>query len=177
MRRLATTLILALVSIPATPAMAHGTFVDARPLPGVEVGGVVDEVALLFPEELHPGAGSMTLLGPGGAVALSGDVEYPADTVIRLPIDPLTQPGTDEVAFTVPAVDGFVFEGSCEFDYSLDASPLEPLPYGRGDGSLWLIVGGVFGVGGGFLLVRMMRSKGRLNGRIGRVPQDEKESR
>lgn len=157
MPRLATTLLLALVSIPAAAALAHGTFVDARPLPGVEVGGVVDEVALLFPERLDPGAGSMTVRGPGGVVAPSGDVEYPVDTVIRLPIDALTQTGTYEVAFTVPAADGFVFEGSFEFDYSPDALPLDPLPYGRAERSPWLMVGAVLGAVAGLVLVRRMR--------------------
>lgn len=32
----------------ALPAVAHGSWVDARPLPGVVVGGTVDEVAFLY---------------------------------------------------------------------------------------------------------------------------------
>lgn len=162
MRRLATTLLLGLVSIPATAALAHGTFVDARPLPGVEVGGDVDEVALLFPEKLVPGAGSITVVGPTGVVP-SGSIENPVETVIRLPIDPLTRPGTYEVAFTVPAADGFVFEGSFEFDYSPAARPLEPLPYGRVDRSRWLLVGATFVAVAGFVVVRALRSDGRPN--------------
>lgn len=163
MRRLATTVLLGLMSIPGTSAMAHGTFVDARPLPGVEVGGVVDEVALLFPETLDLGAGSITVLGPTGVFAPSGSVEYPVETVIRLPIDRLTQPGTYQVAFSVPAADGFVFSGSFEFDYSADASPLAPLPYGRADRSPWLLVGAAFVAVAGIVVARTMRSNGSPN--------------
>lgn len=130
---------LALSVAPAVPVLAHGTFVDARPLPGVEVGGVVDEVAFFFPEDLVSGAGSITVTGPSGvAVPPAGTVEYPIGAVIRLPIEPLTEPGAYSVEYRVPAADGFVFEGSFEFTYEATADSLGPLPYGEPDSPWWL---------------------------------------
>lgn len=141
MRRIVILGTLALCLVPAITVFAHGIFVDVRPLPGVPVGGVVDEVAFLFPEALEVGASSITVTGPTGVeVAAAGEAEHPVETVIRLPIEQLTEPGSYRVDYRVPGADGFVFEGSFEFTYDVSAAPLGPLPYGR-PGSVWWLAG------------------------------------
>ena len=146
----------------ASPALAHGSFVDARPLPGVEVGGVVDEVALLFGEDLALGEGSIEVIGPGGETTASGQVEYPIDRAIRMAIEPLTEPGEYEVAFRVPALDGFVFEGRFPFTFEPSAEELDPLPFGRRAPMPWVIVvAALVGLGGGFWARRRKSGAGR----------------
>lgn len=146
LRRVVILCTLVLSLIPAVSVLAHGSFVDARPLPGVRVGGVVDEVAFLFSEGLVAGAGSITVTGPTGLdVPAAGEAEYPIGAVIRLPIERLTDPGSYRVDYRVPAADGFVFEGSFEFVFEVGAEPLPPLPYGRS--GWWLPgLGGVLAV-------------------------------
>ncbi|MEX2655251.1 MAG: copper resistance protein CopC [Acidimicrobiia bacterium] len=159
MRRAVILATLVLCICPAITVLAHGTFVDARPLPGVGVGGVVDEVAFLFPEDLVAGAGSITVTGPTGIeVPTAGEPEYPIGAVIRLPIEQLTEPGSYRVDYRVLAADGFVFEGSFEFTYDVDAEPLDPLPYGRQGPAWWLV-----GVGGALagVLVLLARKRRR----------------
>ncbi|MFP5332485.1 MAG: copper resistance protein CopC [Acidimicrobiia bacterium] len=152
MRRLV--LLAGLVVGLALPGLAHGTWTDARPLPGVTVGGVVDEVAFLFPEPLVAGQGSITVAGPDGSRHPTGSLEHPADAVVRMGIEPLVDEGVYTVTFTLPAVDGFVFSGSHHFEYRATAPGLEPLPYGRG-GNLPLIgVGLAAAAFGGWVLVR-----------------------
>lgn len=138
----------------ALPAMAHGSWVDARPLPGVVVGGTVDEVAFLFPEPLVVGEGGITVTGPDGRSIPTGAIEFPADAVVRLGIEPLTIDGTYTVSYTLPATDGFVFTGSYRFEYRQTAPGLEPLPYGRGS---WVAAVGLVAVvvaAGGWAVAR-----------------------
>lgn len=130
----------AALGLVALPAAAHGSWVDARPLPGVVVGGTVDEVAFLFPEPLVVGEGGITVTGPDGRSITTGAIEFPADTVVRVGIEPLTVEGTYTVSYTLPAMDGFVFTGSYRFEYRQTAPGLEPLPYGRGS---WVTVAGI----------------------------------
>lgn len=145
---------LALCVFPGVSVLAHGAFVDARPLPGVEVGGVVDEVAFLFPEDLVPGAGEITVTDPTGTeVPSAGEAEYPIGAVIRLSIEPLTEAGAYRVGYRVPALDGFIFEGEFEFIYEASAQPLNPLPYGE-EGSAWGIAGVVVASAVVFVIVR-----------------------
>lgn len=124
----------------AVPAAAHGSWVDARPLPGVVAGGTVDEVAFLFPEPLVVGEGGITITGPDGRSVPTGDIEFPADAVARVGIEPLTMEGIYTVSYTLPATDGFVFTGSYRFEYLQAAPGLEPLPYGRGS---WVSAAGL----------------------------------
>jgi len=133
MRRSFVATILASLTLLGMPALAHGTFVDARPLPGVTVGGTVDEVAFLFPERIIARGAAIVVTGPDGIVVpTSGPIERPADTVVRMPIETLSRPGEYGVDYSVPAADGFVFEGSFTFFFDPAADALEPLPYGRG---------------------------------------------
>lgn len=133
-------LVTAVLMWTALPALAHGTWVDARPLPGVVVGGTVDEVAFLFPEPLVVGEGGITVTGPDGRSIATGAIEFPADAVARASIDPLTAEGIYTVSYTLSATDGFVFTGSYRFEYRQTAPGLEPLPYGRGS---WVTVAGI----------------------------------
>ncbi|MDX1449211.1 MAG: hypothetical protein R3246_09130, partial [Acidimicrobiia bacterium] len=86
-------LALAVVAFGGLPALAHGTWLDARPLPGVTVGGTVDEVAFLFGEPLQLGQGEVTVVGPDGRPHPGGAIEHPAETVVRMPIQPLAEEG------------------------------------------------------------------------------------
>lgn len=159
MRRLVIAAVtLGLLAVGIVPAAGHGTFIDARPLPGVDVGGTVNEVAFLFPEPLLAGQGEIVLFDPvGAAVPARGGLEHPAESVVRIPIGPLEDPGRYRVTWRLPAVDGFVFEGAFEFRYDPDAAPLDPLPYGREGRAPWLI--GLAAVAlGGFIAVARRRN-------------------
>jgi methionine-rich copper-binding protein CopC len=146
----------------ASPALGHGSFVDARPLPGVEVGGVVDEVALLFGEDLAVGEGSIEVTAPDGEPTSGGPVEYPIDRVIRMAIEPLSEPGQYEVAYRVPAIDGFIFEGRFPFTFDPSAEQLDPLPFGRSAPMPWVIVvAALVGLVGGFWARRRKTGVGR----------------
>jgi hypothetical protein len=70
---------------------------------------VVDEVALLFGEDLVVGEGSIEVTAPDGEPTPGGAVEYPIDRVIRMAFEPLSAPGQYEVAYRVPAIDCFIF--------------------------------------------------------------------
>ena len=114
------------------PALAHGTFVDARPLPGVVVGGVVDEVSFLFPEPIDPDSAVIAVNGPDGlSVPVQRGVESPVPSAVRVAIEALTLPGEYRVDHAVTSLDGFVFEGTFAFVYDPNAPSLDPLPYGR----------------------------------------------
>lgn len=135
MRGVASLVVGAVVIAIAAPVTAHGSFVDARPLPGVTVGGTVDEVAFLFPEPVSAVGAQVTVISAtGGEIDPAGELESPAPGVVRLPIVALEHPGDYRVEFRVHAVDGFVFEGEFGFVYDPTAEPLDPLPHGRGDG-------------------------------------------
>lgn len=138
----------------ALPAVAHGSWVDARPLPGVVVGGTVDEVAFLFPEPLVVGEGGITVTGPDGRSIPTGAIEFPADAVVRVGIEPLTVEGTYTVSYTLPAMDGFVFTGAYRFEYRQGAPRLEPLPYGRGSWVSAVGLGAVVLAAGGWAFAR-----------------------
>lgn len=132
------------VGLAPLPGYAHGTFIDARPLPGVTVGGTVDQVAFLFPEPVHVESAAITVTAPDGAtVSPVGDVEHPAAAVIRVAIEALTVAGDYRVSHRVTATDGFVFEGEFGFRYDPDAPALAPLPYGREGWTweTWVVVG------------------------------------
>ena len=115
----------------ALPALAHGTFLDARPLPGVAVGGEVEAIEMLFPEPVVLEGVRISVEGPDGPVASTGAVTAPTETVIRTPIEQLDTPGSYMVTYEVPAVDGFVFEGSYPFEFDPQAPPIAPLPFGN----------------------------------------------
>lgn len=130
--RLATLVTLVLMPATGLPALAHGTFVDARPLPGVVVGGVVDEVSFLFPEPVDPESTVIAVTGPDGLVVpVEADVTSPVPSAVRVGIDPLTLPGEYAVDHSVRSLDGFVFQGTFTFVYDPAAPPLDPLGYGR----------------------------------------------
>jgi methionine-rich copper-binding protein CopC len=115
------------------PVFAHGTFIDARPLPGVAVGGTVDEVEILFPEDIVVAGSRIELRAPDGTqVPQRGRITAPIPSLVRVGIQPLVVADTYRIEYSVPSTDGFVFEGSFEFTYDPDADPLEPLAFGRG---------------------------------------------
>jgi methionine-rich copper-binding protein CopC len=133
MRRSVVAATVTILTLHAAPVVAHGTFVDARPLPGVTVGGTVDEVAFLFPEAIVPEGAVIVVTGPEGIVVpASGSIERLADTVVRIPIEVLSRPGEYGVDYSIPAADGFAFDGSFTFFFDPAADALEPLPYARG---------------------------------------------
>ncbi|MEX2423360.1 MAG: copper resistance protein CopC [Acidimicrobiia bacterium] len=142
-RRLTTLMTTVLLSV-GLPALAHGTFVDARPLPGVVVGGVIDEVAFLFPEPVEYESAVIAVTGPDGqSVPARGRVSSPVPSAVRVGIEAITLPGEYRVDHAVSSQDGFVFEGTFTFVYGPAAPPLDPLPYG-GDSRPWpwLVAGG-----------------------------------
>ena len=147
------------------PALAHGTWVDARPLPGVVVGGTVDEVAFLFPEPLVAGEGGITVTGPDGQSIPTGTIEFPADAVARVKVEPLTAEGTYTVSYTLSATDGFVFSGSHRFEYRETAPGLEPLPYGRGSWLPAAALGAVVLAAGGWAIARRRSGRSTRDGR------------
>lgn len=125
----------------AAPALAHGTFVDARPLPGVEVGGTVDEVEFLFPEAVDLTDASITVTAPDGSVVgTSGGMETGVEGLVRQGIEPLTQSGEHRIDYSIPSTDGTLFEGAFVFTYEPSAAPLDPLPFGRDGGQTILLV-------------------------------------
>jgi methionine-rich copper-binding protein CopC len=160
-RHLATIVTTALLSI-SLPVLAHGTFVDVRPLPGVVVGGVIDEVSFLFPEPVEPDSAVIAVTGPDGqSVPAESRVESPVPSAVRIGIEPLTLPGEYRVDHAVTSQDGFVFEGTFTFVYDPAASPLEPLPYGESQTSWPWLVAVVSGLG---LVWILRRSRTRPGG-------------
>lgn len=145
------------------PALGHGTFVDARPLPGIAVGGTVDEVELLFPEGIVPTDSRIEVRGPDGSrVPPTGRITAPIASVARVGIRPLTEPGEYRVVYSIPATDGTVFAGDFQFTFDPAAEPLRPLPYGRGRVELVALLGlaSALVVGGGLLVARRSRRAG-----------------
>lgn len=160
-RRLATLLTMVLLSI-SLPGLAHGTFLDARPLPGVVVGGVVDEVSFLFPEPVDPDSAVITVTGPDGlSVPARGEVESPAPSAVRVAIEALTLPGEHRVDHAVTSLDGFIFEGTFTFRYDPTAPPLDPLPYGR-DPLPWPWLVGIVATLGLIVVAARRRRAGRV---------------
>jgi methionine-rich copper-binding protein CopC len=130
-RRIAILVTMVSLSI-SLPTLAHGTFVDARPLPGVVVGGVVDEVSLLFPEPIVSDSAVIAVTGPDGrSVSPRGGVQSPVPSAVTVAIEALSLPGEHRIDHVVTSQDGFVFEGSFTFVYDPAAPALDPLPYGR----------------------------------------------
>ncbi len=143
---------------------AHGTFIDARPLPGVAVGGTVDEVEILFPEDIVVAESRIEVRAPDGTQVLQrGRIIAPIPSLVRVRIQPLVTPGTYRIDYFVPSTDGTVFEGSFEFTFDPDADPLDPLAFGRETNvlaSLALAVVAFIGVA--FVV---SRKRGRTGGR------------
>lgn len=148
----------------AQPSLAHGTWVDARPLPGVVVGGTVDEVAFLFPESLVAGEGGITVTAPDGRSIRTETVEFPADAVARVAIEPLAVEGVYTVSYTLAGLDGFVFTGSYRFEYRQAAPGLEPLPYGRGSLASAIGVGVVVLAAGSWVAARRRTGRSARDG-------------
>lgn len=149
-RRLAALLTMVILPL-GLPALGHGTFVDARPLPGVIVGDVVDEVSFLFPEPIEPASAVIAVAGPDGQLLpVLGGVESPVPSAVRVAIEALTIPGEYRVDHAVTSRDGFVFEGTFTFVYDPSAPALDPLPYGR-DPMPWPWLVGVVVALGGFI--------------------------
>ncbi|HVR33383.1 MAG TPA: copper resistance protein CopC [Acidimicrobiia bacterium] len=158
MRRGAAGTMLAILMVFPAAGLAHGTFVDSRPLPGVTVGGTVDEVAFLFPEPVIASGAVISLIGPDGlAISTTGPAEGPADPVVRQPIRALVEPGRYRVIHSVPSADGFVFEGTFDFTYQPTADPLSPLPYGRNTPLGWVTLGGILVVTVAAVVLRSRR--------------------
>lgn len=154
-------LVAALLMWAAVPAQAHGSFLDARPLPGVTVGGTVDEVAFLFPEEVFTDGATITVTAPDGSTVSSGSLRHPEGGVVRQSIEALSVSGEYRVDYSVPALDGSTYEGSFTFEYQPDARPLDPLPFGRERSTIPTVVV-VVGLAAVVLL-----AVGRLSGRSG----------
>lgn len=162
MRRLLIVVVSASVGMLSLPALAHGSFVDARPLPGTTVGGVVDEVEFLFTEEVLAGGAVISVTAPDGTtVATRGALVVPVPPVARQPIHELRTPGEYRVDYSIPSFDGTVFEGAFVFTYDPNAPTLEPLPFGRGDNMPLVFIGlgslVVFVVGGAVVARRRSR--------------------
>ena len=161
-RRLASLVTMVLLSSASLPALAHGTFVDARPLPGVGVGGVVDEVSLLFPEPVVAESAVIAVIGPNGvAVPVNGEVDSPVPSAVRVAIESLTLPGEYRIDHSVASRDGFVFEGSFTFTYDPTAPTLDPLPYGRAPLPWQWLLGIVAAIG---VVTWFLRRRGRRPG-------------
>jgi methionine-rich copper-binding protein CopC len=145
------------VVLGAIGAAAHGTFVDVRPLPGVSVGGTVDEVAFLFPEEIVITGATITVVAPDGSqVPAVGALVAPTPAVVRQPIADLAQPGEHRIEYSVPSFDGTVFEGTFVFIYDPASPPLDPLPFGRSEAvPLPAVVGVLLGL---ILVLRGLRA-------------------
>jgi len=158
MRRGAIGTVLAILTLFPAAGLAHGTFLDSRPLPGVTVGGTVDELAFLFPEPVDTSAAVITIVGPDGlAIPTTGPAEGPADPVVRQPIRALVEPGSYRVSHSVASTDGFVFEGTFDFTYQPTADPLSPLPYGRDTPLGWVTLGGILVVAVAAVVLRTRR--------------------
>ena len=142
---------------------AHGTFIDARPLPGVAVGGTVDEVEILFPEEIVVAGTRIEVMAPDGTQVLQrGRITAPIPSLVRVRIQPLVTPDTYWIEYFVPSIDGTVFEGSYEFTFDPDADPLDPLAFGRETNVLVLSALAIAAVGAGIVV---SRNRGRESGR------------
>jgi methionine-rich copper-binding protein CopC len=143
---------------------AHGTFVDARPLPGVAVGGTIDEVEILFPEEIVIAGSRIEVRAPDGTqVRQRGPIGAPIPSLVRVGIQPLVVRGTYRIEYFVPSTDGTVFEGSFEFTYDPDADPLEGLAFGRGPNVLLASALAITALVGAAMVVS--RTRGRTGGR------------
>lgn len=163
-------LAVALAGAVAAPALAHGTFVDARPLPGVEVGGTVDEVEFLFPEAVRTTDAVITVTAPdGSSVPTAGGMDTSVEGLVRQRIEPLSIAGEHRIDYRIPSADGEVFEGAFVFTWDPAADPLEPLPFGRGDGLL--VVAGIGGAVATIVLGALaIRIRNRRHARSAETP-------
>ncbi len=143
---------------------SHGTFIDARPLPGVVVGGTVNEVEILFPEDIVVAESQIEVRALDGTQVLPrGRATAPIPSLVRVRIQPLVVPGTYRIEYFVPSTDGFVFEGSFEFTFDPDADPLDPLAFGRETNVLFPSALAIAAVVGAAIVIS--RRRGRMGGR------------
>lgn len=150
-RRLVAVIILAISVLAgaASPTFAHTEVQRAEPGPGSEASGVIDEVSLLFLDEIEPGGVIEVASEAGNAVEGLGEAALDADgRTMRVSFDPLEEPGTYVVSYSFVAVDGdaqneaytFAFLGAEESDDD-GRSPALVLAAGLG-----VIVATAFGV-------------------------------
>lgn len=143
---------------------AHGTFIDARPLPGVAVGGTVDEVEILFPEDIVVAGSRIEVRAPDGTrVPQRGSITAPIPSLVRVGIQRLVVPDTYRVEYVVPSTDGTAYEGSFDFTFDPGADPLDPLAFERGPNVLFasaLVIAAVVGAA-----VVVSRKPGRTGSR------------
>lgn len=137
--RLLNTVLAALVVLgPAGPAAAHTDLLGSSPAGGSVVAPGTDELMLSFAQEVVPGSASVSVVGPDGQAAATGDARVEG-ALVRVGLR-LTAPGAHAVSYRVVAGDGHVVTGGLTFTVgdgtAARAAPLAvPPPAPEDDGT------------------------------------------
>lgn len=125
-RRAVVSLILAVVLAWSTSsAAAHTEVQRASPGPGDSVTGAVDEIVLVFLDEIRPGI-TVAVSGPGGTVGAAAP-EHDARTV-RVSTETMREPGDYVVRYAFTAMDGD--HQNEAYRFRIVAADSEPIPVG-----------------------------------------------
>lgn len=113
-----------LLLVSAVPAAAHNELKSSTPAKGASLDAAPAAVVLTFAEDLIQGKTTITITGPDGASAATGEAQL-AGPVATVPFKP-TAAGAYTVAYKVTADDGDVT--NTNFKFTLTAAAIAPPP-------------------------------------------------
>ena len=160
-RRVTALLFFVLLLLPlfAVPAFAHGGIVQGVPGPGQSVGGVVENVQLLFAEPVDE---AVVTIEDATGVVLPGTLDQPISNLLELSTDGIVLDGDYIVRYSVTFEDDVEFSSAYQFTYSKDSPaplPIDPasVAFSSGVSVSSLLIGLAAGIVGLLLLRFMLR--------------------
>src|SRR5680860_1400737 len=132
--------------VPASPASAHASFVEASPAPGVGLAQAAGEVVIRFTEPLVRDLSKIEVVDrEGNDVTRAPTLPVEGDPqAMRRPLG-LLSPGAYQVRWTtVSPLDGHTLKGRYTFAVGTAASPLDSVDDGPVDSEGWLGLAGRF---------------------------------
>ncbi len=106
--------LLATLTLPASPAAAHAAPIGATPAPGSVIGSSPSEVTVTFSEPVTPVEGRVQVIAPNGE-RISGKVTLEG-TTLRIPVRQAEKPlGTYLISFRVISADSHPVGGAISF--------------------------------------------------------------